>query len=93
MTKEVGAVTGELEVVTRHRAEGLEVVARYAGADEWYTVEGSPIKPENASSLPLSELRDLHERVVRHLITPGNVVKGNEQATSLLGYALAPDDR
>ncbi len=93
MTKEVGAVTGELEVVTRHRGEGFEVAARYAGADEWYTVEGSPIEPDNASSLPLSELRDLHERVVRHLITPGKVVEGNEQATSLLGYALAPDDR
>jgi hypothetical protein len=86
MTKEVGAVTGELEVLTRHRVECIEVAVRYAGAEEWYTVEGSPIDLDNASSLPPSELRELHEHVVRHLTTPGKVVEGNEQATSLLGY-------
>jgi hypothetical protein len=38
MTKEVGAVTGELEVTTRHRVEGTEVAVRYFGAEERYTV-------------------------------------------------------
>ena len=92
VTKEVGAVTGELEVVTCHRVEGIEIMVRYAGSEEWYTVEGSPMKTDSASSLPLSELRRLHERVVGHLITPGKVVEGNEQATSLLEYSLAPYD-
>ena len=44
MTEEVGAVTGDLEVATRSlAAEDIEVTVRYAGADEWYSVEGSPI--------------------------------------------------
>ena len=42
-TKEVGAVTGALEVATRTGAQDIEVAVRYFGADERYTVEGSPI--------------------------------------------------
>jgi phosphoribosylaminoimidazole (AIR) synthetase len=88
MTKEVGAVTGELEVATRYyRAEDLEVAARYSGAEEWYTVEGRPIEPGDASHLPTSGLHEVHENVVRHLTTPGPVVEGNEQATSLLRFS------
>jgi len=34
MMKEVDVVTGDLEVVTRHRAGGIEVAARYDGAEE-----------------------------------------------------------
>ena len=87
MTKEVGAVTGDLEVATRLRAEGIEVVVRYAGADEWYTVEGGPIELENAGSLSPSELHELHERVVRHLTTPRTPLEGNEEASSLRGFS------
>ena len=91
MTEEVGAVTGELEVATRPLApEDITVTVRYVGADEWYTVEGSPIELGKASDLPPSKPRELHERVVKHLTTPGKVVDGNEQATSLLG--LSPAD-
>ena len=87
MTEEVGAVTGDLEVATRPiEAEGIEVTVRYAGAEEWYTVEGGPIGLNNARGLAPSKLSELHESVVRHLITPGMVVEGNEQATSLLGF-------
>lgn len=86
MTEEAGAVTGDLEVATRPRAEGIEVAVRYAGADEWYTVEGSPIELDNVGSLSASELGELHERVVRHLETPGIIVDGNEEPTSLLGF-------
>ena len=93
MTEEVGAVTGELEVATRHlAAEDITVTVRYAGADEWYTVEGSPIELGKASGLPPSKPRELHERVVRRLTTPGKVVDGNEQATSLLGLSPADGD-
>lgn|GEM_PF-1046510 len=88
MTEEVGAVTGDLEVATRPlAAEDIEVTVRYAGADEWYTVEGSPIQLGKTSGLPKSELRELHESVVGHLTAPGMVVEGNEQATSLLGFS------
>jgi hypothetical protein len=93
MTEEVGAVTGELEVATRPLApEDITVTVRYAGADEWYTVEGSPIELGKASGLPPSKTRELHEHVVRHLTTPGKVVDGNEQATSLLGLSPADGD-
>ena len=88
MTEEVGAVTGDLELATRPlAAEDIEVIVRYAGTQEWYTVEGSPIQLGKASSLPKSKLRELHETFVRHLTTPGRVVEGNEQATSLLGFS------
>lgn len=81
MTDEAGAVTGELEVRTHPEAGLLEVLVRYAGAEEWYTVTGSPV--------PLSgeekDLERLHERVVAHLTAPGPVVDGNEGAVSLRG--------
>ena len=93
MTEEVGAVTGELEVATLPlAAKDITVMVRYAGADEWYTVEGSPIELGKVSGLPPSKPRELHERVVRHLTTPGKVVDGNEQATSLLSLPSADSD-
>jgi hypothetical protein len=42
---------------------------------------------DNADSLTPSKFDELHEIVVRHLTTPGMVVDGNEQATSLLGFS------
>ncbi|ONK11957.1 hypothetical protein [Streptomyces sp. MP131-18] len=45
MTKEVGVVTGELELHTAAEADGtLTLRIRYAGADEWYTVDGGPYR-------------------------------------------------
>jgi hypothetical protein len=88
MTEEVGAVTGELEVATRPiAAEGIEVTVRYAGADEWYRVEGNPIELDKAGGLSPSKLHELHEHLVRYLTSPGKVVDDNEQATSLLGFS------
>jgi hypothetical protein len=44
MTDEGGAVTGALEIATRLLDAGvLDVCVRYAGAEEWYTVAGSPV--------------------------------------------------
>ncbi len=88
MTKDVGAITGDLEVATRPTgSEGLQVAVRYAGADEWYTVEGSPIEPEDANDSSRSQLRELHERIVSHLTTPGRIVDGNEEPVSLRGFS------
>jgi hypothetical protein len=84
MTDEVGAVTGDLEIVTRLDTEGLCVFVRYAGADEWYTVTGSPLSLGDRSS-PAA----LHERVVSHLTKPGSVVDGNEEPVSLKEFSLA----
>lgn len=92
MTVEVGAVTGELEIATRPAGDNLEVRVRYAGAEEWYAVEGEPIALEDAGSLSPPELRELHERIVRYLGQSGQVVSGNEQPTSLRGLSLTLDD-
>lgn len=82
MTEEAGAITGELELSCKPEAGRLHVLVRYAGADEWYTVSGSPVPvqkdPDEAS-----------EEVVQHLSTPGPVVDGNEQAVKLEGFAGA----
>jgi hypothetical protein len=92
MTVEVGAVTGELEAVTRPKERTLEVLVRYAGAKEWYTVEGSPIVLENTAGLSSFKLCELHKRVVRHLTVPGAIVNGNEEPTSLREYSLTIDE-
>ncbi len=77
MTEEAGAVTGELELLCRPGSGGLEVRVRYAGADDWYTVSGGPVRG-NPDGAP--------ERVLRHLSTPGPVVDENERAVSLEGF-------
>ena len=82
MTEEAGAVTGDLELLTRPAEAGaLEALVRYAGAEEWYTVSGSPLaKPEGGE-----DPRALHEAVLRRLTTPGPVEDGNEQPVDLSG--------
>lgn len=79
LTEEAGAVTGELELLCRPGPGGLDVLVRYAGADEWYTVSGSPVRVQG-------EPDDAPGRVVRHLVTPGPVVDGNERAVTLEGF-------
>ncbi len=86
MTKEVGAITGDLEIATRPTGTGIiEVTVRYAGASEWYTVEGSPI--ESGGGCGSSELDELHERIVEHLTTPGPIVEGNEEPVYLSQFS------
>ncbi len=89
MSEEVGAVTGDLEVATLLSQAGnaVEIVVRYAGADEWYAVAGGPIVLNESSDPSPIELRELHERVVQHLTTPGKIVDGNEESTSLLRFS------
>lgn len=42
MTNEVGAITGDVEIVTDEQPDGVAVTVAYAGAKDVYTVEGSP---------------------------------------------------
>jgi hypothetical protein len=79
MTEEAGAVTGELELLCRAEVEGLHVAVRYAGADEWYTVSGSPVRIQGNPD-------DAMGRVVGHLSTAGPVVNGNEKPVTLAGF-------
>ena len=82
MTVEAGAVTGELELSTRPDVGYLEVFVRYAGAEEWYTVEGSPVSLEEGA-----DPGDLHERVQAHLTEPGRRISGNEGPVSLASFS------
>ncbi|MDI3403647.1 hypothetical protein QIS96_07385 [Streptomyces sp. B-S-A6] len=44
MTDEVGVVTGELTVAVEELPGGaVGVTVQYVGAEEWYTVSGSPV--------------------------------------------------
>jgi hypothetical protein len=91
MTKEAGAVTGDLEISTRAEGVSLGVSVRYTGAEEWYTVEGSPISLSNKTPLSPDELSELHRRVLGRLISPGRVVDGNELPVSLASFH--PEDQ
>jgi hypothetical protein len=91
MTKEAGAVTGDLEISTQTERDALGVSVRYAGAEEWYTVEGSPISLPNKAPPSPDELRELHQRVLSHLASPGRVVDGNELPVSLASFD--PEDQ
>ncbi|MDT0319442.1 hypothetical protein [Streptomyces millisiae] len=66
MTSEVGVITGELELHTGAADDGtLTLRVRYAGAAEWYTIDGGPYR--------LHDPRDhevLHEVVVNLLHRP-----------------------
>lgn len=58
MTNQVGVITGDLTIQTTRRANNLVHVAiQYTGADEWYTLTGSP------TTVPDGELEQYHERV------------------------------
>jgi len=83
MTEEAGAVTGALEIATRAQGDALEVSIRYAGAEEWYAVEGSPISLADTAPPGPDELRELHQQVLGQLTSPGRVVDGNELPVSL----------
>ena len=81
MTVEAGSVTGDLELLTRPSEGALEVLVRYAGAEEWYTVSGSPLpKPTDSEGH-----RGLHDEVLARLTTPGSVEDGNELPVDLRG--------
>ncbi len=82
MTEEAGAITGDLELLTRPSEAGdaqLEVLVRYAGAKEWYTVSGSPLaKPAGGENHRAS-----HEEALARLTTSGPVEGGNELPVDL----------
>jgi hypothetical protein len=81
MTEEAGAVTGDLELLTRPAGDGtLEALVRYAGAEEWYAVSGSPAPVGGGP-------RKAHEEVLRRLTTPGAVEAGNELPVDLTGVS------
>ena len=75
MTIEVGAMTGDLELLTHPTTDnsGIEALIRYAGAGDLYTVAGSPVRKAGAETH-----RDAHQRTLKRLTTPGAVEDSNE---------------
>lgn len=60
MTDEVGVITGDVTVVTAPQPDGRAAVRiQYLGAEEWYTLTGSPV------AVPPGGLKALHDAVVR----------------------------
>ena len=76
LTDEVGAITGDLELLTRPTGSGIETEVRYAGANDLYTVTGSPV--------PTADTHDkAHEAILQSLTTPGKIEHGNELPVDL----------
>ena len=87
MTDEVGAITGELELLTRVTPDGsaVDATVSYAGAQDPYTVSGSPVRAATLSEHPdRLEHRAAHERILEALTTPGAASGGNEMPVDLL---------
>jgi hypothetical protein len=84
MTREAGAVTGDLELETTLEGHNLLAMVRYAGASEWYEIEGSPAQIEATGSPD-----EAHSLLVEHLGCPGPITQGNEAPVSLEGFAPA----
>ncbi|WP_327356413.1 hypothetical protein [Streptomyces sp. NBC_01304] len=56
MTDEVGVITGDLTVATSLRPDGrADIAIQYTGAEEWYTLTGSP------EPVPSGTLAALHD--------------------------------
>ncbi len=80
MTVEAGAITGDLELVTRPAADGnsIEALVRYAGARDLYTISGSPAPATDTHE-------DHHQRIVEQLTTPGTIEPMGELPVDLVG--------
>lgn len=84
MTREAGAVTGDLELATMVEGGRLLARVRYAGANEWYEIVGSPTQIE-ATDNP----DEAHRLIIEHLGRPGPVTQGNEEPVSLEDFTQA----
>jgi hypothetical protein len=80
MTVEVGAITGDLELITRPTADGnsIEALVRYAGARDLYTISGSPV--------PTTNTHEDHQRILQQLTTPGMIEPMGERSVDLMSY-------
>ena len=58
----------------------MDALVRYAGAEDWYTVSGSPVPAGG------TDHRASHESVLTRLTTPGPIEDGNELPVDLLGW-------
>ena len=78
MTVEVGAITGDLELLTYPLGNDheIEALVRYTGARDQYTVAGSPISTTNTH-------QNTHDRMLEKLTTPGRTGAAGELPVDL----------
>jgi hypothetical protein len=78
MTVEVGAITGDLELLTHTTGndDEIEALVKYAGARDQYTVAGSPMPTTNPH-------QDTHDRILERLTTPGRTEAAGELPVDL----------
>jgi hypothetical protein len=79
MTVEAGAITGDLELITRPTADGnsIEAQVRYVGARDLYTISGSPVADTNTHE-------DHHQLILEKLTMPGRVERMGERPVDLM---------
>ncbi|MCX4682017.1 hypothetical protein OG413_43315 [Streptomyces sp. NBC_01433] len=66
MTDEVGVITGDPTVRTARLADRrLGVTVQYTGAEEWYTLTGSPV------TISDQDLEDFHAAVLTAIVLGG----------------------
>ncbi|MEV0472335.1 hypothetical protein [Streptomyces prunicolor] len=76
MTDDVGVITGDLTVRTVRRTDHLvTVTVQYTGADEWYTLTGSP------APAPDGDLELFHAAVLAAVRHGGGAVAPPVDAT------------
>ncbi|MFJ3713700.1 hypothetical protein [Streptomyces sp. NPDC090053] len=69
MTDDVGVITGDLTLATALQPDGqARIRVQYTGADEWYTLTGSP------TPVPPDGLAGLHARVMEAVRCGGQAV-------------------
>jgi hypothetical protein len=87
LTVEVGAITGDLELLTRPTPDGrrIEALVRYGGALDPYTVAGSPVR--SVSGFPdQGEHRAAQDRLLQALGMPAPIgLNGNERPVDFRG--------
>lgn len=88
LTKEAGAVTGDLEVATLLQQGSIAVSVRYRGANEWYTVVGSPMRVDT-ERMQFSH-HERHTQVLAALTSSGRKRAGNELPVDLSDFLRGP---
>ena len=79
MTVEVGAITGDLELLTYPTENNcIEALVGYAGARDQYKVAGSPVAATDPGPHQL-----VHDRILNRLTTPGRTGAAGELPTDL----------
>ncbi|WP_326635654.1 hypothetical protein OIE67_00795 [Nonomuraea fuscirosea] len=68
MTEEAGVITGEVTVRTEVSGDRVTVRVQYLDADEWYQIDGSPLRPDSG---PGQDLHDQIVQAVRHGLPDG----------------------